>query len=394
MNDKNYDKRKEILLENCKHNLEKVIEINDYLSDNPEISGEEYKSSKKIVSFLRNEGWRVEYPYDNIETAFKATYGVDNHSRKVAIMVEYDALPEIGHACGHCTSCATSLLAGISLTDYQDELDVDIHLIGTPVEETNGAKATMTKDGVFDKYNMAIMLHMYDRNILSPVALALNSTLYTFHGKPAHAASHPWDGINAFNAVQLMFHGIDMLRQHVRPDIRIHGIIRYPGEAPNIVPEKCSAEIYARGLERDYLNKVIEKIDNCAKGAAIATGTTWEKIATANPYDNLRRNEVGIKALEEAYEEMGLEVYKDTNHLFGSTDAGNVSNVCPTFHGTIKLVDEGISIHSIDFANKTKGDVANQTIYNGACIIGLQIIKIFGDKNRFDQMEKEFQNHR
>lgn len=371
-------------------NLEKAVEINDYLSDNPEISGKEYKSSKKIVELLEREGFDVEYPYAGLDTSFKAVYGKDSHARKIAIMVEYDALPEIGHGCGHCTSCATSLLAGISLKNLQDLIGADIHLVGTPIEETDGAKATMVNEGVFDSYDMAIMLHMYDRNLPSPVALALSSNLYTFHGKPSHASSAPWDGVNAFNAVQLMFHAIDMLRQHVTTDVRMHGIIRHPGEAPNIIPEKCSAEIYVRAMESDYLNLVTERIDNCAKGAALATGTTWEKVPTANHYDNLRRNEVGLRAFEEVYKEMGLKLYTEPGHLFGSTDAGNVSRVCPTFHGTIQLVDEGIPTHSKEFAYCTKGVRANKTIEKGGCIIALQILKIFMDDEIYTGMIEDF----
>lgn len=245
-----YESLKERVFSKIELNVEELIALNNNLADNPETSGEEFKSSKKIVELLREHSFDVEYPFAGIETAFRGNFGEQNHSRKIAIMVEYDALPEIGHACGHCTSGAISLLAGIALKDFQDALDTDIHLVGTPIEETDGAKATMVKKGVFDGYNMAIMLHMYDSNIVAPNSLALDSFLYSFHVKAAHASSAPWDGINAFNAAQLMIHGIDMMRQHVTPDVRLHGIIRYGGEAPNIVPELCTAEVYTRALER------------------------------------------------------------------------------------------------------------------------------------------------
>lgn len=385
-----YDELKGDLYTNIDKYKEDAIALNEFVGTHPELSGEEYEGSKYIVNYLRGEGFDVEYPFDGMATAFKAVYGKDNHTRKIAIMAEYDALPEIGHACGHCTSCATSVLAARSLIQFQDELDVDIHVIGTPTEETDGAKALMVDHGVFNQYSMAIMLHMYDCNIISPVALALDSYLYTFHGKAAHASSAPWEGVNAFNAVQLMFHGMDMLRQHVKPDVRIHGIVRYPGEAPNIVPEKCSAEVYCRSREREYLDTVAKKIDNCAEGAAIATGTTWEKEPTANSYDNIKRNETGCRLLKESYEEVGLFENGDVDDIFGSTDAGNVSFVCPTFHPTIQLVDKGVAIHTKDFEVCSRGEKANEVICNGAKIIGLQVIKVFSSEENYRNMMDDF----
>ena len=302
----------------------------------------------------------------------------------------FRSLSEIGHACGHCVSCATSLLAGLALKDFQDILNADIHIVGTPCEETEGGKVIMVRDGVFNGYDMAIMLHMYDANITYPNTLALDSYTYKFYGKASHASSAPWDGLNAFNGVQLLFHGIDMLRQHVKPDVRLHGIIRYPGEAPNIVPELCTAEIYCRAREREYLNDVIRKVDNCAKGAAIATGTTWEKFLTDNPYDNLKFNKTGNKVLEECYKDVGLELNGDPDDLFGSTDAGNVSFVCPTFHGAIQLADKGIAIHSKEFEAFTKGTVAEDIIEKGGKIIGRQILKIFSDDELYANMMDDF----
>ncbi len=263
--DNSYEQYKQKLFENVQTHISKAWALNEHLAANPELSGEEFESSKKIVGMLRDEGFDVEYPFAGLPTAFKAVYGKKNHNKKMAIMLEYDALPEIGHACGHCVSGSISFLAGIAMKDLQDDLDTDIHIIGTPCEETDGAKADMVKNGVFDGYNMAMMIHMYDCNILSPVALAIDTYLYSFHGKASHASATPWDGKNAFNGVQLFFHAIDMLRQHVTDDVRMHGLVRYQGEAPNIVPELCTAEVFIRAKERKYLNEVVKMVDNCAK---------------------------------------------------------------------------------------------------------------------------------
>ncbi len=370
--------------------FKRVVSLNDYMSDNPEISGHEVEASKRIVALLESEGYDVQCPFDGISTSFKAIFGPQIHKRNVAILVEYDALPEIGHGCGHCVSGSISLLAGLMLRHHQQELNANIHLIGTPIEETDGAKASMVKNGVFNQYHMAIMLHMFDSNVLSPAMLAIDTTLYTFHGKSAHSSASPWEGRNAFNSAQLMFHAIDMLRQHVKPDIRMHGIIRNPGHAPNIVPEVCSLELYSRSMNREYLNEVNRMIDKCAEGAAIATGTRWEKEATSNSYDNLLTNQTGIEVLRGIYKELNLKINDESSLFFGSSDIGNVSMVCPTFHSTLQLADEGVQIHTSEFANYTKGNRAEKAIMDGAKIIALHIARVFSCSMLYEQMQAEF----
>ncbi len=386
-----YEERKALALAEIEAHHGEAIAINDALADEPEVSGQEYKSSARIVEYLRSQGWEVEYPFAGYDTAFKAVVaGGNNHKRKIAILTEYDAL-EIGHACGHCVSAATSVLAGVSLAKLADELNADIHIMGTPIEETYGAKCTMVNDGVFDDYDMAMMVHMYNRNLTKTKLLAKDSYLYKFHGKSAHAASAPWEGDNALNGVTLMFHAMDMLRQHVRDDVRIHGVIRDGGMAPNIVPESASAEVYIRALDRAYLNDVIRKVDDCARGAAICTQTTLEKIVTGGAYDNLKDNKAGLAVLEEVFDELEIPLDRDFDEIFASTDAGNVSMVCPTFHPTLKIADTSVALHTKEFEALVKTDVAHQAIADGAKLICLQAIKVFGDEERFVAMKSDFE---
>lgn len=386
----NYEKLKESIIKGVKLNLEDLTSLNDDLADHPEISGQEYESSRKIVELLRSKGFTVEYPFAGLDTAFRGVCGTNNHKYKVAVLAEYDALPEIGHACGHCVSGSISVLAALALSNLQDELNTDVHIIGTPIEETDGAKCGMVKNGVFDQYDMAMMIHLYDQNLLYCTLLALDSFLYTFHGKAAHAAAQPWDGVNALNAGQLMFHAVDMLRQHVTPDVRLHGIFRNGGAAPNIVPETASAEFYTRALKREYLDEINKKVDDCVRGAAIATQTTWDKVPTAAPYNNLRNNEAGLQALGEVYEELGVPINGNYNETFGSSDIGNVSFVCPTFHPTLQLVERGVAIHTREFAAAVKSEKAHQCIETGAKIIALQVAKIFSDEKRIAAMKEDF----
>lgn len=386
-----YLELKEKIAQAVKENLQDAIALNDDLADHPELSGEEYESSRKIVELLKRKGFDVECPFAGLPTSFKATYGRNDHKYKVAIMTEYDALPGIGHACGHCVSGAISVLAGIAASKLQDALDADIDVIGTPVEETDGAKCALIKKGVFDHYDMAMMIHLYDQNLIYCTLNGLASYLYTFHGKAAHASAAPWDGINALNAAQLMFHGTDCLRQHVTPDVRIHGVIRNGGEAPNIVPEEASAEFYVRALDLDYMMDVVRKVDDCAAGGALATQCTWDKVETAATYANMRRNYTGEDALREIYEELDIDINGDHEKIFGSSDAGNVSFVCPTFHPTLQIVDRGVPIHTREFAQAVKTERAHEAIALGANVIALQIAKIFSDENKIKQMKADFE---
>ncbi|MCI8609350.1 MAG: M20 family metallopeptidase [Firmicutes bacterium] len=387
----NYDVLKSKLMANVENGLGELIALSDEIADHPELSGQEYETSKKIVALLRQHGFEVEYPFAGLETSFRGIFGPNNHKHKVAILTEYDALPGIGHACGHCVSGSISILAALALVPLQDELNCDIHILGTPNEEIDGAKCAMVDQGVFSGYDMAMMIHLYDQNLLYCKLLGLHQFLYTFHGKAAHASAAPWDGINALNGAQLMFHGIDMLRQHVTPDVRMHGVYRNGGEAPNIVPEEASAEFYFRALDKAYLFELDKRADRCAEGAAIMTDSTWEKALTAAMYDNLKNNEAGLEALKEVYDELEIPINGDHDMIFGSSDAGNVSFVCPMFHPTLQIVDRGVAIHTREFAEAVKSDRAHQAIDLGAKVIGLQTLKIFCDEKRIAALRADFE---
>ena len=378
-----YLELKEKIFERIDANWAELIALNDDLADHPEISGQEFETSRKIVELLKKKGFATEYPFAGIETAFKAVYGPNNHKYKVAILTEYDALPDIGHACGHCVS-------GSAMAELQDELNADIHVIGTPIEEADGAKVQMTDDGVFNDYDMAIMIHLYDQNLLYCILNGLMSYQYNFHGKTAHASAAPWEGKNALNAAQLMFHGIDMLRQHVTPDVRMHGIYKKAGVVPNIVPEEASVHFYMRAVDKAYLQEVHRMVDDCARGAAIMTQTTWDTFKVDATYDCMKNNPAGISVMKEVYEELGIDINGDHDKLFGSSDIGNVSFVCPAFHPTLQIVDRGVAIHTREFADAVKTQRAHDAIKLGAEVISLHITKTFMDEDKIKAMKEDF----
>lgn len=384
-----YPELKDLALSNVKKYHDELFRINCHLADNPEISGKEKNSSEKFVRLLEEKGFVCEYPYGSFETAFRAISGNNNHKYKIAILAEYDALPGIGHACGHCLSGAISCLAGLALSPLQDELDIDIHIIGTPGEEAYSTKGYMIDEGLLSGYDMAMMVHLYNQNVTTPTVLALSAYDYEFFGKPAHSAAAPWEGVNAFNAAQLQFHAIDMFRQHIKHDARIHGIFMDGGKAPNIVPDYVRTRIFIRAETSEYKNYLVDRVDKMAEGACLATGCTWKKYTNTHPADDLRLNQTGDRVLQEVFAELGLELCRD-KITFGSSDVGCVSYICPTFHPLLKIAEPPIGIHMTEFADLMKTPRAEEVLDEGAMIIALQIIKIFSDSNLVNGMKADF----
>ena len=385
-----YEQMKARILAKAEELRPELVKLNDDIADHPELSGREYETQKKLVRLLQQHGYQTEAPFSGIETAFRAVYGENNHTHKAAILVEYDALPEIGHACGHCLSGCISLLAALALRDLQDELDTDIHLIGTPNEEDYGAKCIMEINGVFRDYDMAIMTHMLDKNIVRPKILGVMECDYVFHGKAAHASGAPWEGKNALNGAQLMLHAVDMLRQHVKPDSQFHAVIRDGGRFPNIVPERAEIQMFIRSSGRKYMRELLRLVDDCARGAAIATQTTVErKPENEFHYVDLRSNPAGEAAIREVFGELGLVENAPPDFIFGSSDIGNVSYSCPAFQPTLQVIDN-TAIHTREFAAAMKTERAHTALGTGACLLALSIAKIFSDENRLAAMKEDF----
>lgn len=376
--------------EKIKSNLEELAALSDNIADNPEIAEHEFETSKKLVETLKSKGFDTEYPFAGIETAFKATYGANNHKHKIAILAEYDALPGIGHACGHNLSGAISLLAGIAMTELQDELDCDIHVIGTPAEEEDGAKCYMSEDGVFKDYDLAIMVHLYNQNLIFCKLNSLASMSYTFNGKASHAGASPWEGQNALNAAQLMMHGVDCIRGCCEPDTRLNSILFKGGTAGGSIPDEARIETWMRHPEYPYLLKLLERVENCAKGGALMAECSYEGNLTTKMFKGMNRNKTGEKAVEEVFGELGIEINGDHNKMFGSSDIGNVSFECPALHPTLQLVERDVTIHTEEFLAAVKGPKAHEALGDGAKLIVGTIAKIFSDEEKIKKLKEDF----
>ncbi len=368
-----------------------IYRLNYYMAENPELSGYEYEASKRIVDILRNNGIETEYPFAGLNTAFKGTINKGKNI-KIAILSEYDALPEIGHGCGHSASGATSVLAALILKELAYSLNAQIDIIGTPDEEVMGGKIDLADKGVFEGYDYAIMLHLFPYNAVFSEMVALDGIKVEFIGKSTHASASPWEGNNALNAAQLMLHAIDMMRQHIKDDIRIHGIIKEGGQAANMVPHHSLLELYTRGLDRAYLDDISEWVKDCAKAAALATRTNVNISALCPSLKTLTRNSVAEKLLNDIYMENGRDVKKSVN--LGSSDIGHIDDYCPTFHPLISVGEKDIYLHTTEFADVMKTKEIESVILDGARILVSFIKMTCEDEELLKNIREEYKINR
>ena len=266
-------------------------EVNEYIYNNPELGHQEFKACEVLTNLLKKHGFETSDNYTGIPTAFIGKYKNGDGGVKVAILAEYDALPGIGHGCGHNIFGVTSVATGILLKEIMKDTVGEILVIGTPAEETSGAKVDMVKAGVFDDIDIAMAAHPTgEAHKRSGKSQAMEAIQFTFRGKTAHAAGAPYEGINALDGVLMLFNSINALRQQIHETARIHGIITNGGEAANIIPDLAVANFYVRAQTLSYLKELVEKVKNCAKGAALATGTTLEIENYETSFANLFTN--------------------------------------------------------------------------------------------------------
>ncbi|MDF2557954.1 MAG: amidohydrolase [Bacillales bacterium] len=356
---------------------EQLIEISDFIGKNPELGNQEFKAVNVLTTFLKEHNFEVKSLVAGIETAFSAVYESGIPGPKVAFLCEYDALPEIGHGCGHNMIGAMSAGAGVLLSKIITETGGSVHVFGTPAEETNGAKVIMTEQGLFDEIDCAMMVHPGGFTTESGTSLAMEAVQFDYKGKTAHAASAPWYGVNALNSVIQLFNGIDALRQHVTPDVRMHGIISKGGVAANIVPDEAQAKFYLRAATKENLAVVKEKVLKIAEGAALMTGATLTVCNYELSYDDLKTNPILSAAFNENMKELGIDEIKPAPISFGSVDIGNISNVCPTIHPYIGITDAVLNGHSVEMREATFTELAHERLLIGSLALaytGLDVL--------------------
>lgn len=369
----------------------RLREIAAYIGAHPELGHEEKQASALLASELEKLGFQVERGTLGLETAFIAEYRSSRPGPLIGLLAEYDALPELGHACGHHLICTMSLGAAAGLRSIADETGGTIRVYGTPAEETKGAKIDMAEAGLFDDCDIAIMAHPFHCYEKSGSSLAMDALQFEYHGKAAHAAANPDLGVNALDAVILLFNSINALRQQTKPDTRIHGIISHGGQAPNIIPDYAAAQFYVRSASRTYTDELARKVTACAEAARIATGC---KLTVSNyeySYDELRTNENLSKVftanlLSSGIPEGDIRVGQD----HGSLDLGNVSLRCPVIHPYIKVVNEPYQLHTIEFRDAAQLDNAYEAMVFGATMLAYTACDVLADKELQLQIKQEF----
>ena len=353
------------LLSIGKQFAKELCEISDFMYHNPELGNQEYKAVEKLTAFLATHGFAVTHPVVNIATAFTAVFDSKKPGPSVAFICEYDALPEIGHACGHNMIAATSAGAGVVLSKIANETGGKIYVFGTPAEETDGAKVAMTEAGLFNGIDAALMVHPSDSTHESGTSAAMEALQFTYHGLTAHAAGSPEKGINALNAVIQLFNGIDALRQHVTPDVRMHGIITKGGVAANIVPDLAVAQFYIRSATKENLAVVKEKVLKIADGAALMTEATLEVTNYEISYDDLKTDHALSEAFNKNLRDLGVTDIGPPPDGSGSSDIGNVSHVVPTIHPYLGISQTPITGHTRGFADATITEFAHERLFIG-----------------------------
>lgn len=308
-----------------------LVEMSQTIHDNPELGGQEVLAKQLQVDLLRKYGFEVEENYCDFPTAYRAVYKGKKPGPKIAMLSEYDALPKLGHGCGHNLIAMMSVGSGIAMREFADEYGAEIYVFGTPAEETAGTKVEMSKRGVFRDMDVAMMAHPANENSSSINSMAIFCRRFEFFGKSAHAASAPEQGLNALDAMINFFNLVNALRQQTKDDARIHGVIINGGEAPNIIPDYTSALFYIRSSKTAQLEKLMVRVEECAKGAALGTGTTVkitpDEVDFKDTCSNMYLNELACQQMEL----LGVPMRRlGTAPHMGSSDQGDVSYECPS----------------------------------------------------------------
>ena len=348
-----------------------LFEVSDFLLANPETAYKEFKACDYLSTFLGEKEFEVKKGVGGVETSFIARpAGCSQTQPTIALLAEYDALPKIGHACGHNIIAAASLGAAMALRSMLGDKAGGLVVVGTPAEEGGGGKVLLAEAGVFKGIDAAMMFHPSSSNIAGKGMLGRVKFTVEFFGRTAHAAGSPDQGINALDALVLAYSSINALRQHLRPDGRIHGVITHGGDLPNIIPDYSAGLFYVRGASRSYRDELLERVQKCCEGAALATGCKF-KFETFQPViDPMKRNLALEAAAMNNMKKLGIEIDED-NGRRGSSDMGNLSHYLPAIHPYLAIVGPEIAGHTTEFRDATVTDRGKKTLLNAAKMLAM-----------------------
>ena len=367
-----------------------LLEISRTIHANPELAFEEYESMALLADTAERHGYSVDRGVAGLETAFVATSAGTEPGPTVALVAEYDALPGLGHACGHNIIGTAATGAALALQALRSELPGTFKLVGTPAEERGGGKVIMVERGVFDGIDAAMMIHPGTKAMTTRGTLASNKVEFEFFGRSAHAAATPDQGINALDACIQTFNNINALRQHLTPDVRIHGIITHGGDAANIVPAYTAASFSVRASTSERAFEVLQKVIRCAEAGALAAGATV-KHKHLNHYANRIANPTMARLFGDNIGPLGENVQEPLpDERMGSSDMGNVSQVVPAIHPYVVIADPGVSGHTPEFAAAAVSPRGDAALLRAAKAMAMTAVELLTQPETMAQVQQEF----
>ncbi|SUM69835.1 M20 family metallopeptidase [Staphylococcus hominis] len=382
--------KQEILdyIENKKYDY---VEISHRIHERPELGNEEIFASRTLIDQLRANEFEIETDIAGHATGFIATYQSEKEGPTIGYLAEYDALPGLGHTCGHNIIGTASVLAGVALKQVIDHIGGKVVVLGCPAEEggENGsAKASYVKAGVIDDIDIALMIHPGNETYPTINTLAVDVLDIKFYGKSAHASENADEALNALDAMISYFNGVAQLRQQIKKSHRVHGVILDGGKAANIIPDYTHARFYTRATTRKELDILTERVNQIARGAAIQTGCDYE----FGPIQNGVNEFIKTPKLDELFEKYAIEVGEEVSYDdfgFGSTDTGNVSHIVPTIHPHVKIGSRNLVGHTHRFRKAAASVHGDQALIRGAKIIALMGLELIENKKLFDEVVEQ-----
>jgi amidohydrolase len=372
---------------------DELIELSLRIHAHPEVAFQERQACAWLTSWLGDRGFSVRSGIAGLPTAFRAVAGEGRPA--VAIVAEYDALPGIGHGCGHNIIATAAAGAGAAVLAVIGELAGSVQVIGTPAEEVYGGKAIMIREGAFEGLDAAMMTHPGTRDSVFAKALACAELKVEYFGVEAHASAQPERGVNALEAMIIAFNAVNSLRQHIRRSARLHGVITHGGDAPNIVPGHTAASFMARAEDDEYLEELKVRVEDCFAAGARATGARLELTWNENQYSAMNTNKVMAEAHRRNLATIGREVpADDVPRPLSSTDMGNVSKVVPSIHPSISVAPADVNGHSPEMARYAASESGQRAVIDGAKALAMTAIDVLGDGELREAIRAEFEGAR
>ncbi|HEV7958993.1 MAG TPA: M20 family metallopeptidase [Acidimicrobiales bacterium] len=357
-----------------------LVDLSHFIHAHPELGYEEFESSAALADAAERAGFEVERGSAGLATAFRATKGTGRFH--VVYCAEFDALPDVGHACGHNIIATSSLGAAVGLAEVADELDLRVTLLGTPSEEGGGGKIDLLNAGYFDDEHMALMIHPFPIERLDAICLAVDQFDVIYTGKEAHASAAPWLGLNALDALTVAQVALGLLRQQLRPGDQVHGIVTEGGSAANIIPSRTVARYMARSLTSESLAALRLRVNACFEAGALATGTTLEFEEIGHQFSHMAADPEILAHYRRAAEAIGRDFHLDDEEApkpTFSTDMANVSLVVPSIHPLLMIPTHGAINHQPEFTAACVTAAADQAVIDGALALAATAVSVAHD---------------